>query len=125
LIAHGRSLGLLVTGTTSVQPATTSRGVVCEIGVGCSLFFKLWRRPEEPSLRYFVYVSVTKLNNLFDQISPELRQRLSAEAKVDLKLASLTVKEAQKPAATRMAKLKVVEGYIDGHHQVGTVEHHG
>jgi hypothetical protein len=49
----------------------------------------------EPSLRYFVYVSDTKLNNLFDQISPKLRQRLSAEAKVDLKLASLTVKEAQ------------------------------
>ena len=74
----------------------------------------------ETSLRYFVYVSDTKLNNLFDQISPKLRQRLSAEAKVDLKLASRTIKEAQEPAATRMAKLNVVEGCIDGHHQVGT-----
>ena len=34
----------------------------------------------ETSLRYFVYVSDTKLNNLFDQISLKLRQRLSGVA---------------------------------------------
>jgi hypothetical protein len=87
--------------------------------------FKLWRRPAKPSLRYFVYVSDAKLEMLFDQIPPKLRQRLSAEAKVDLKLASLTIKEAGQPAPTRMAKLIVVEHYIDRHHPVGTVQNPG
>ncbi|HME78619.1 MAG TPA: SAVMC3_10250 family protein [Mycobacterium sp.] len=87
--------------------------------------FKLRRRPAKASLRYFVYVSDAKLDMLFDQIPPELRQRISAEAKVDLKLASLTIKEAQTPTATRMAKLNVVERYIDRHQRVGTVQEPG
>ena len=60
----------------------------------------------EPELRYFLYVSDAKLEMLFDQIPQKLRQRLSGEAKIDLKLASLTIKDAGQPMATRMSKRK-------------------
>lgn len=85
-----------------------------------------WRRGRaKPPLRYFVYISDAKLEMLFDQIPPQLRRRLSAEAKVDLKLASLSMKASEQPAPTRMAKLKVVERYIDCNHQVGTIHSPG
>ena len=87
--------------------------------------WKLSRSRVNDPLRYFIYVSDAKLEMLFDQIPPKLRQRLSAEAKVDLKLASLTIKEAGQPAPTRMAKLKVVDRYIDRNQRVGTVEEPG
>ena len=76
-------------------------------------------RRQQP-LRYFVYVSDSKLDMLFEQITPAIRKRISAEAKVDLKLASVTLRQNERPEA-RMAKLRVVERYIDSNHQVGTV----
>jgi hypothetical protein len=86
---------------------------------------KLSRSHTKSPLRYFIYVSDAKLEMLFDQIHADLRRRLSAEAKVDLKLASLSIKAAEEPAPTRMAKLKVVERYIDSNHDVGTIESPG
>jgi hypothetical protein len=78
-------------------------------------------RHRQPSLRYFLYVSDSKLDMLYEQIDPAMRRRISAEVKVDLKLASVTLRQADQPAATRMAKLRVVERYIDTHCQVGDV----
>ncbi|WP_051905169.1 DUF7019 family protein, partial [Streptomyces bicolor] len=82
------------------------------------------RRPQPP-LRYFLYISDAKLDMLYEQIDPALRRRVSAEARVDLKLASLTLKQADEPQATRMAKLRMVEHYIDSHHHVGTTQNPG
>lgn len=82
----------------------------------------------KPQLRYFVYVSDAKLEQLFQQIKvidPKLLERLSLEAKVDLKVASLAIKTAPDPASTRMAQLMVVERYIDAHQPVGTVREPG
>jgi Family of unknown function (DUF7019) len=81
-----------------------------------------------PPLRYFVYVSDAKLEQLFQQINvidPKLLERLSIETKVDLKVASLAIKTAPDPASTRMAQLIVVERYIDAHQRVGTVREPG
>lgn len=85
----------------------------------------LFRRHRPSPLRYFVYVSDAKLDMLFEQIDPAQRRRLSAEVKVDLKLASLTLRRAEQPAAARMAKLRIVESYIDANHHVGTVAEPG
>jgi len=57
----------------------------------------VFRRRRRPPLRYYLYVSNTKLDMLFEQIDPALRRRISAEAKVDLKLASLTLRRADTP----------------------------
>lgn len=62
---------------------------------------------------------------LFGQIDQGVLKRISAEVKVDLKLASLTLREASRPAPTREAKLKIVERFIDAHHHVGTIQEPG
>lgn len=85
----------------------------------------MFRRYRRPPLRYYLYVSDTKLDMLFEQIDPALRRRISAEAKVDLKLASLTLRRADAPSAARLAKLQLVERYIDKHHHVGTIKEPG
>jgi hypothetical protein len=72
-------------------------------------------------LRYYLYVSDAKLDMLFEQIDRSLLKRISAEIKVDLKLASITLKGADNPGPTRMAKLRIVDNYIDAHHNVGDI----
>jgi len=62
---------------------------------------------------------------LFDQIPQSALKRISAEVKVDLKLASLTLRKADNPVPTRSAKLKIVERFIDSHHHVGTIHEPG
>jgi hypothetical protein len=59
---------------------------------------------------------------LFDQIPQGVLKRISAEVKVDLKVASVTLRQADNPDPTRAAKLKIVERFIDSHHHVGTIQ---
>ena len=84
----------------------------------------LFRHAKTP-LRYFLYTSDAKLDMLFEQIDPDLRRHLSAEAKVDLKIASVTLRQAERSSAARIAKLRMVEQYIDANHHVGTVSSPG
>jgi hypothetical protein len=52
-------------------------------------------------------------------------KRISADVKVDLKLASLTLQKTQDPTPARTARLRIVERFIDEHHHVGTIEEPG
>ncbi|GLY70252.1 DUF7019 family protein [Amycolatopsis taiwanensis] len=79
----------------------------------------MWRKRGQPSLRFYLYISDTKLDMIFDQIDPSIRRRVSAEAKVDLKVASLALRQPDPAPATRIAKLRMIERYLDRHHQVG------
>lgn len=76
-------------------------------------------------LRYYLYISDTKLDMLFEQIPQNALKRISAEVKVDLKLASVTLRQADPPDPTRAAKLKIVERFVDSHHHVGTIHEPG
>ncbi|WP_406358439.1 DUF7019 family protein [Streptomyces sp. NBC_00658] len=76
-------------------------------------------------MRYYLYVSDAKLDMLFEQIDRGVLKRISAEVKVDLKLASVTLTRAENPAPARAAKLRVVERYIERHHFVGDIEKPG
>jgi hypothetical protein len=76
-------------------------------------------------LRYFLYVSDSKLDMLFGQIEPSLLRRISVEAKVDLKLAAVTLRNAQDREPVRMAKLRIVERYLEQNNQIGTIERPG
>jgi len=76
-------------------------------------------------VRYYLYVSDSKLDMLFDQIDLSVRKRINAEVKVDLRVASLTLRGADNPNPTRAAKLQIVERFIDTHCNVGTVEEPG
>jgi hypothetical protein len=68
-----------------------------------------------------VYVSDSKLDMLFDQADRGILKRVAAEVSVDIKIAGLTLRGADDPGPTRMAKLRVVERYIDAHNHVGTI----
>jgi hypothetical protein len=86
---------------------------------------RLWRRRQKQPLRYYLYISDTKLDMLFGQIGQGILKRISAEIKVDLKLASVTLKEKDQPMAARTAKLQIVEQYITQYHSVGTITEPG
>lgn len=63
-------------------------------------------------MRYYLYVSGSKLDMLYGQIPPKLLKRLAVEAKVDLKILSVAV---QSPRADTNAydRLDIVEAYLE------------
>lgn len=76
-------------------------------------------------LRYYVYISDSKLDMLFEQIDRSILKRVSAEVKVDIKIASITLREADQPGATRIAKLRVVERFLEENHTIGSIQKPG
>ncbi|MGW3645057.1 DUF7019 family protein [Streptomyces sp. NPDC000878] len=70
-------------------------------------------------VRYYVYVSGSKVDMLFQQIPQKLLHQLAAEAKVDLKLLSLAVQKAANPEPSMYGRLDVVEGYLDREYNIG------
>jgi hypothetical protein len=73
------------------------------------------------AVRYYIYVSDSKLDMLSEQIPPPLRQRVAAELKVDVKVFSLSLRQTQS-SETRTAKLRLIEAYIDENDLAGTVD---
>jgi hypothetical protein len=71
-------------------------------------------------IRHYIYISDSKLDMYFEQIDRGVLKRISAEVKVDLKVASVTLRSADNPSSTRAAKLQIVERYIETHNHVGT-----
>jgi hypothetical protein len=83
------------------------------------------QRLQARSVRYYLYISDSKLDMLFEQIDRGVLKRISGELKVDLHLASLTLRGTEGLGTTRMAKLRVVERFIDKHRKVGTIQEPG
>jgi len=82
------------------------------------------RRASAPTpLRYLVYLSDTKIDMLLEQIPEPVRRRVATELKLDLKLISLTVTAGESPLGreSRLAKLDLVERYLEQHHEIGSV----
>ena len=82
---------------------------------------RFWRRHSPTLIRYYVYVSDSKVDMLFDQIPSRLQKRLSAELKLSLKVVSLSLKDNPRPD-TRYSKLAVVREFILRELPVGTVD---
>jgi hypothetical protein len=74
-------------------------------------------------LRYLVYLSDLKLQMFLDQIGEPVRRSVAVELKLDLKLVSLTLASSAADRSlrqrSRLAKLAVVEHYIQQHQYVG------
>lgn len=60
-----------------------------------------WRQRADSRLRYYLYVSDAKLDMLFEQIDRSTLKRISAEVRVDLTLASVTLTRADDPDPAR------------------------
>jgi hypothetical protein len=85
----------------------------------------IFSRSPSPPLRYYLYISDTKLDMLFEQVDQPTRRRISKEIRVDLKLASFTFREPEDSMPSRLAKLRIVEQYIGTYHNVGNVAEPG
>lgn len=62
-------------------------------------------------MKYYLYVSDTKVDMLYAQIPRGLLDQLSAELKIDLKIVALTLRPNAEPR-TRYAKLRLVVEYL-------------
>ena len=78
-------------------------------------------RPK-PALKYYQYISGSKLDMLSEQVPLPLRQRIAAELSVDLKIFKLSAHSERASDETRHAKLRLVETFIDENELAGTVE---
>jgi hypothetical protein len=111
----------------SIQAVRSSKFEISECLVAAEWRYqvRLWRQDRAQPLRYYLYISDSKLDMLFEQIDQGVLKRISAEVKVDLKLASVTLRQTDNPAPVRTAKLRVVERFIEQRHHVGTVQEPG
>jgi hypothetical protein len=73
------------------------------------------------SLRYYVYVSKSKVDLLFEQIPEKALGRIATKLTIDLKLikAEFSEKESQR---SLYSKLEIVEQYLDESELIGTVD---
>jgi hypothetical protein len=71
-------------------------------------------------VKYYLYVSDTKVDMLYGQIPEKLRSRIAGELKIDLKVVQLALKR-ESSAETRYSKTELVSRYIERHLPVGTV----
>jgi hypothetical protein len=72
-------------------------------------------------MEYYLYVSDTKVNMIYDQMPTPLREKVATELKIDLKFLSTTFSEAL-ALKNRYMKLDVVANYIRQDESVGTVD---
>jgi hypothetical protein len=72
-------------------------------------------------MKYYVYVSESKVEMVYAQIPANLREKIASELKIDLKVISATFK-ADANESTKFSKLKLVTEYIERHEAVGTVD---
>jgi hypothetical protein len=78
----------------------------------------------EPSmLKYYVYISATKVNMLYPQIPPAFLRGAEAELKINLGVISTTVKGRGPEEATELpARVAAVQSYLRNENAVGSIE---
>ena len=73
------------------------------------------------SLKYYLYVSDTKLDMLFAQLPRRLLDDVAGELKLDLKILAVSLKQgASEP--TRYSKLALVCRYLEKHERIGSID---
>ncbi|MBU2667026.1 hypothetical protein KOI35_26285 [Actinoplanes bogorensis] len=76
------------------------------------------------AVKYYVYISDTKVEMIYSQIPVPLRKKLSVELKVDLKVVGTTLKPST-PPETRYSKVDMVRRFLEDSGDVGTVSSPG
>jgi hypothetical protein len=73
------------------------------------------------ALRYYVYVSRSKVDLLYEQIPEKALSRIATKLTIDLKLlkAEFSAKDSQR---SLYSKVEIIEGYLDEEGVVGTVD---
>ncbi|HEY7079375.1 MAG TPA: SAVMC3_10250 family protein [Nitrososphaeraceae archaeon] len=73
-------------------------------------------------MKYYIYISDTKIDMLFAQIPQSILKKISAELNINLGMVSVSLKEKQSEQ-TRFDKVNVVSNYINEHLDVGDTDH--
>jgi hypothetical protein len=73
-------------------------------------------------MKYYVYISDSKVDMLYSQIPKRILDRIAADLNVNLGIFSLSVKEKENQEKTHYEKLKLVINYIENNMEVGTVD---
>ncbi|HWL85380.1 MAG TPA: hypothetical protein VNO21_06240 [Polyangiaceae bacterium] len=63
-------------------------------------------------MRYYTYISDTKIDQLLPQISPSTKKKLAAELKIDLKILAGSIRTEQDLVDNRISRCDVVTRYI-------------
>ncbi len=75
-------------------------------------------------LKYYLYVSESKLAMLYDQMPEKTRSKLAAELKIDLKVISATVKKGE-GQQNQFSRLRLLTEYINESREVGSIQFPG
>jgi hypothetical protein len=74
-------------------------------------------------MKYYIYVSDTKLEMLYGQIPPSLKSQIATEIKIDLKIVSTSFSDKERQSSeSKYSKLKVLTDYIEKHVGVNDVD---
>jgi hypothetical protein len=71
-------------------------------------------------MKYYTYISDSKLEMLYRQIPPKITARIAAEFKLDLRVIAVSLRH-DPSEENRYGKLRIVESYVDRNFQVGKV----
>ena len=72
------------------------------------------------SIKYYAYISPTKVDMLYSQIPPSIRDGIEAEVKMKLPLAEVSFSKKQVPDNLYI-KLDLVDRYLEGQGVVGSI----
>jgi len=76
-------------------------------------------------MKYYIYISDTKVDMLYPQIPKSLLKKIASSLNIDLKLLGVEVSVSGKSNPsdeTRYTKVKIVSEYIEKHIDVGTID---
>jgi Family of unknown function (DUF7019) len=74
------------------------------------------------TIKYYLYISDTKVDMLSAQIPKNILNKISADLNINLGVFNVTLKENQSEQ-TRFDKVNVVSNYINKHLDVGDIDH--
>ncbi len=74
-------------------------------------------------MKYYIYVSDTKVDMLYAQIPQSFLSKISVELKIDAKILSTTFKRPSSEE-NRYSKLEILSRYIQENEKVGTSDFH-
>jgi hypothetical protein len=74
------------------------------------------------SMKYYLYLSDTKVDMLYSQIPKNILDKIAVELGINLGIFSLTAKGKGNQEQSRYEKLRVVVNYIENNMDVGTID---
>jgi hypothetical protein len=74
------------------------------------------------TMKYYVYISDTKVDMLFPQVPHDIKKKVATEWKMDLKLLSASRRVETEGEDNRIARLETVVDFIREYGNIGTVD---